>query len=150
MTATQIWALDYHGDPTKGIKANSNPGDFTNTLNNADNAGNCGKTTTLSATGAVRQMACGIYGPWMMFNPQFSALSANSSIGKGNYHAMQWTVRKRFSSGLLFDVNYTWSKSIDLASTAENGGSTNPTATASFFGRKEIGTSGCTTWPEAR
>ena len=53
----------------------------------------------------------------MVFNPQFSALSAYSSIGIGDYHAMQWTVRKRFSSGLLFDLNYTWSKSIDLGST---------------------------------
>ena len=120
-TATQIWGLDYHGDPTRGIKGNSNAGDFTNTLNNADNAANCGKATTLNSAGKVTQMACGIYGPWMMFNPQFSALSANSSIGKGNYHAMQWTIRKRFSGGLLFDLNYTWSKSIDLGSTTEGG-----------------------------
>ena len=120
-TATQIWGLDYHGDPTRGIKGNSNAGDFTNTLNNADNAANCGKATTLNSAGKVTQMACGIYGPWMMFNPQFSALSANSSIGKGNYHGMQWTIRKRFSGGLLFDLNYTWSKSIDLGSTTEGG-----------------------------
>ena len=123
LTATQIWGLDYHGDPTKGIKANSNPGDFTNTLNNADNSGNCGKTTILSGTGRVNQMACSVLGPFALFNPQFSALSAYSSIGKGDYHAMQWTFRKRFSAGLLFDVNYTFSKSIDLASTPENGGS---------------------------
>lgn len=32
---------------------------------------------------------------------------------------MQWTIRKRFGSGLLFDLNYTWSKSIDLGSAAE-------------------------------
>jgi hypothetical protein len=121
LTATQIWGLDYHGDPTKGIKANSNPGDFTNTLNNADNSANCGKTTILSASGRVNQMACGVLGPFMMFNPQFSSLSANSSIGKGDYHAMQWTVRKRFSGGLLFDLNYTFSKSIDLGSTTEGG-----------------------------
>lgn len=73
-TATQIWGLDYHGDPTRGIKANSNAGDFTNTLNNADNSGNCGKTTALSATGRVNQMACGVLGPFMQFNPQFSSL----------------------------------------------------------------------------
>ena len=116
-TATQIWGLDYHGDPTRGIAKNSNPGDFTNTLNNADNVANCGPATTLNAAGRVTKMACGIYGPWMMFNPQFSALSANSSIGKGNYHAMQWSMRKRFdSTGLLFDLNYTWSMSIDLGS----------------------------------
>ena len=39
---------------------------------------------------------------------------------------MQWTVRKRFSSGLQFDLNYTWSKSIDLGSTSETG-TCNPT-----------------------
>jgi hypothetical protein len=121
LTATQAWGLDYHGDPTRGISKNSNPGDFTNTLNNADNAANCGPTTTYNAAGRVTRMACGVQGPFMMFNPQFSALSANSSIGKGSYHAMQWTIRKRFNSGLQFDLNYTWSKSIDLGSTPEGG-----------------------------
>jgi hypothetical protein len=33
---------------------------------------------------------------------------------------MQWTVRKRFSDGVQFDLNYTLSKSIDLASRSEN------------------------------
>lgn len=122
LTATQVWGLDYHGDPTKGIKPNSNPGDFTNTLNNADNASNCSpKGTQFTSKGAVGAISCGIYGPWMIFNPQFSALSANSSIGNGDYHAMQWTVRKQFGNGLQFDLNYTLSKSIDLASTTEGG-----------------------------
>lgn len=116
LTATQVWANDY--------KNNSNPGDFTNTLNNADNSANCNtNATTFFSDGSVNSMHCGDLGPFAMFNPQFSALSAYSSIGIGNYHAMQWTVRKRFSSGLQFDVNYTWSKSIDLGSTIENTGS---------------------------
>jgi hypothetical protein len=59
----------------------------------------------------------------MIFNNQFSALSAWSSIGKGSYHAMQWTVRKRLSQGLTFDFNYTMSKSLDLGSSQENAGS---------------------------
>jgi hypothetical protein len=121
LTATQVWGLDYKGDSTRGIRGNSNPGDFTNTLNNADNSSNCGKATAFNSSGRVTQMACGVQGPFLMFNPQFSALSANSSIGKGDYHAMQWTIRKRFSAGLQFDFNYTWSKSIDLASTTEGG-----------------------------
>ncbi|MBI3208139.1 MAG: carboxypeptidase regulatory-like domain-containing protein, partial [Candidatus Solibacter usitatus] len=66
--------------------------------------------------------ACGKT-PNMMMNPQFSALSAWSSIAGGNYHSMQWTLRKRFSQGLTMDFNYTLSKSSDLASAAENGGS---------------------------
>jgi len=119
LTATQVWANDY--------KNNSNPGDFSNTLNNADNSANCNPNgTTFFPGGAVNSMACGDQGPFMIFNPQFSALSAYSSIGLGDYHAMQWSIRKRLTGGLLFDFNYTWSKSIDLGSTGE-AGTCNPT-----------------------
>jgi hypothetical protein len=55
-----------------------------------------------------------------MFSPQFAALAGLTSIGGGNYHAMQWTVRKRFGSSLQFDFNYTWSKATDLASYGES------------------------------
>jgi hypothetical protein len=115
-TATQIWAKDY--------LENSTQGDFTNTLNDADNSANCSTSgTTLFSDGTVNHPGCSIYGPWFVFNPQYSALSAWSSIGAGDYHAAQLTIRKRFSQGLMFDLNYTLSKSIDLASRAENQGS---------------------------
>jgi hypothetical protein len=124
LTATQVWGLDYHGDPTHSISKNSNTGDATNTLNNADNGANCNVGGTLfSSKGRVNAISCGVQGPFMMFNPQFSALSAWSSIGAGDYHAMQWTLRKRYTNGLQFDLNYTWSKSEDLASSQENAGS---------------------------
>jgi hypothetical protein len=55
-----------------------------------------------------------------MFQNQYSALMAMRSIGKASYHAMQWTVRKRFSGGVQFDANYSWSKSIDWGSVVEN------------------------------
>ncbi len=67
--------------------------------------------------------SCSIFGPGAIFNQQFSALSAWSSVGRGDYYSMQWTVRKRFSEGLTMDFNYTFGRSVDLASTAENGGS---------------------------
>jgi hypothetical protein len=112
-SATQVWAKDYY--------ENNAQGDFSDVLNDFDNAGNChAGSTVFSATGGVSQGACGAQGPWMMFNPQFSALAAWSSIGKGDYHAMQWTLRKSFGSGLQFDLNYTWSKSIDLGSARES------------------------------
>jgi hypothetical protein len=63
---------------------------------------------------------CSILGPNAMYSPQFAALSSLTSIGGGSYHAMQWTVRKRFSADLQFDFNWTWSKSIDLASYGES------------------------------
>lgn len=62
---------------------------------------------------------CSILGPNALYSPQFAALSALSSIGYGNYNAMQWTVRKRFGESLQFDFNYTWSKSTDLGSFGE-------------------------------
>ena len=62
---------------------------------------------------------CTRFGPYTFFTPQYYALGTWMSIGNGNYHAMQWTVRKRFSKGLTADLNYTWSKSIDLTSRPE-------------------------------
>jgi len=53
------------------------------------------------------------------FNPQYSSLYAWRSASNSNYHAFQANLRKRMSHGLQFDFNYTFSKSIDLASDAE-------------------------------
>jgi hypothetical protein len=113
LSSTQVWAKDYYDNYTQG--------DFSDVVNDFDNAANCNVgSTVFSSSGGVSAAACGAQGPWMMFNPQFSALAAWSSIGKGAYHGMQWTVRKSFGSGLQFDLNYTWSKSIDLGSARES------------------------------
>jgi len=115
-TATQVIARDY--------LENSNPGDFTNVLNDMDNGQVCSPTgTQFLGNGNVNYVGCGALGAYSIWSPQYSALSAWSSIGKGSYNALQWTVRKQFSQGLLFDLNYTWSKSEDLGSTAESSGS---------------------------
>lgn len=62
---------------------------------------------------------CSDLGPYTFYNPQFSYLSVLSSVGGGNYHGAQLTVKKRFSNGDSFDLNYTFSKSIDLRSHIE-------------------------------
>jgi hypothetical protein len=62
--------------------------------------------------------SCSRFGPFAMFNEQIATYNAYTSDGRGNYHAMQWTVRKRMGNDLRFDFNYTWSKSIDLNSNA--------------------------------
>ncbi len=66
--------------------------------------------------------SCSIYGPYALFNSQYSALETTSSVGKGAYHAMQWTVRKRMSNSLTLDFNYTFSKSEDISSSTEGAG----------------------------
>ena len=51
-------------------------------------------------------------------NNQAISAYAWSSVGNSNYNALQASLRKQFSNGVQFDLNYTYSKSIDLTSTA--------------------------------
>lgn len=46
-------------------------------------------------------------------NQQFGTITYLDSGGDSYYHSFQATVRKRFESGLLFAMNYTFGKSID-------------------------------------
>jgi len=57
-------------------------------------------------------------GPNAFFNSQFHSLFAWRSMGNANYNALQVSLRHSMSHGLQFDLNYTWSKSIDLTSDA--------------------------------
>jgi hypothetical protein len=63
------------------------------------------------------------FGPYAFFDDQYTALSAWRSIESASYNSGQVIVRKRFSQGLQFDFNYTYSKSIDLTSEVERTGS---------------------------
>jgi hypothetical protein len=66
--------------------------------------GNCGQTGSL---------------PNCYVNSQYAALYAWRSIGTAAYNALQVNLQKHFSHGLQFDLNYTYSKSMDLESDAE-------------------------------
>jgi hypothetical protein len=61
------------------------------------------------------------FGEYAYFNKQYDSLGAISSVGRSNYNAAQITLRKRYSQGLQFDVNYTVGISKDLTSGAERG-----------------------------
>ena len=65
---------------------------------------------------------CSKFGPFALFNDQYSNLNAWSSLMPTWYHAAQFLIRKRFSAGTQFDFNYTWSKSQDWASVVERNG----------------------------
>jgi hypothetical protein len=58
-------------------------------------------------------------GPFQIYNPQFSALYAWSSIGKSNYNGAQFSLISKPRHGVQFDFNYTYSASFDLGSDAE-------------------------------
>ena len=65
--------------------------------------------------------ACSVFGPFAYFNQQYHSLAALSSIGRSNYNSMIVTLRKRYSQGLQFDLNYTLSESKDTGSQVERG-----------------------------
>lgn len=63
-------------------------------------------------------------------NSDFSACRPNPNVGadnyrsndySSNYHGLQLTVRKSYSSGLQFNSSYTWSKALDTISDVFNG-----------------------------
>jgi hypothetical protein len=57
--------------------------------------------------------------PFNFWDDQFSSLYAWRSIGNSAYNGLQLTLRHSMTSGLQFDFNYTYSKSIDIGSNAE-------------------------------
>lgn len=70
----------------------------------------------------------GAYPSNRFYHDQFSALYAWRSIGSSNYNALQAVYRQKVGFGLQFDLNYTYSKSLDTTSQAErlgNSGSNN-------------------------
>ena len=54
-------------------------------------------------------------------NQAFSAYGW-SSIGSSTYHALQANLRKQLSHGVQFDLNYTYSRSLDITSAASRVG----------------------------
>lgn len=71
---------------------------------------------TGSGVGTFASPFGGGFGDYL--NNQATSMFAWSSIGKSNYNALQATLRKQFSGGAQFDLNYTYSKSIDITSSA--------------------------------
>lgn len=78
-------------------------------------------TDALFAMDVQCSPTCSIFGPYAYFNSQFSYLAAQSSIARADYDSLQLTLRKRWSAGYQFDVNYTLSESKDHGSAVERG-----------------------------
>jgi hypothetical protein len=64
---------------------------------------------------------CTKFGPFSYFSEQYDSVAALSSIGRSNYNSMILTIRKRYSQGYQFDINYTLSRSEDMGSNNERG-----------------------------
>lgn len=75
----------------------------------------------VSATGCYPACATvnGRQTPFTFYSPQYSSLYGWNSIGNSAYNAGQFSLRRRMTDGLQFDLNYTYSKSMDIGSNAE-------------------------------
>jgi Carboxypeptidase regulatory-like domain len=62
----------------------------------------------------------GLLGPNVGLSSQFAVNAFVTNKGSSSYNGMLLSLRKRFSKGFQFDVNYTWSHSIDNQSTVAN------------------------------
>lgn len=63
------------------------------------------------------------FGNNIFVQPQYATFAAYSTVGTSDYHAAQFSIRKRFSAGLAFDFNYTYAHSLDTSSSNEASGS---------------------------
>ena len=61
-------------------------------------------------------------GPNVFYSPQYSSLYALRTLTNAAYNALEITVQHKMTHGLQFDYNYTYGKSIDIASDAERVG----------------------------
>jgi carboxypeptidase family protein len=57
--------------------------------------------------------------PFQYYQPQFSSLYGWQTRGNSNYNGLQISLRHSMAAGLQFDLNYTYSKAIDVGSNAE-------------------------------
>ncbi len=60
-------------------------------------------------------------GPYGFYNSQYSSLWDWRSIAWSNYNALQVSLNKQMSHGVMFGLNYTYSKALDIESTSERG-----------------------------
>jgi hypothetical protein len=92
--------------------------------------------TTMFVFDLFCEPACTRFGPYSYLNRQYAALAAQSTIGRSEYNALQLTLRKRYSDGYQFDLNYTYGVSKDHSSTIERN--------SNFSGAVDFGLGGYT------
>ncbi len=88
-------------------------------LTDSDNVGFTfnGNFYGFNGPGCTNPLALG-FCPGTSLNNQATSMFAWSSVGKSDYNGLQVNLRKQFGGGLQFDLNYTYSKSIDMTSSA--------------------------------
>ena len=100
---------------------------------------NLGETTALADIDYYCAYGCPAGHQSRFWQDQFSSLYALSTIGMSYYNAAQVTLRHPISHGLQADINYTFSKSIDMGSDSERTSEfSSPTGTGTATASSEI------------
>jgi hypothetical protein len=82
----------------------------TNLLNNSPGPADLDLNNVGNLAGRIEATTLGLK---LRPNQQFTVITKIDNSGDSNYHAAQFTLRRRFSGGLGFGVAYTFGKSID-------------------------------------
>jgi hypothetical protein len=101
LPATTSTALEYANSGFITNLNNNNVGAFANTL---------AFNTTYRAN--RENPALGLAGNFFVANPNASFVRILTNESTSNYHAMEIELRRRFSNGLQFQMDYTWSKAM--------------------------------------
>jgi len=77
---------------------------------------------TLSGLRFYSSPTCNPLSGWgcNLSTPPISGIFAEDTVAKSNYNSLQAMFEKRFSHGLQFQASYTWSKTMDNASSFED------------------------------
>ena len=92
---------------------------FTNLSDN--NVGGFANTLAFNSTYRANResTALGLPGNFFVANPNAAFVNILANDSYSNYNAMEIEIRRRFSSGLQFQADYTWSKAMGNASDAQ-------------------------------
>lgn len=103
----------FFGSPTSTFYTNST---FISNLNN-NSVGTLASTLAYSATfrAARENPANGIPANFFVANPNAAFARILTNESDSNYHALQVELRRRFSEGLMFQADYTFSKALTNA-----------------------------------
>src|SRR6185436_17002349 len=85
------------------------------------NVGGMANTLAFNSTYRANResVALGLAGNFFVANPNAAFVNILTNDSYSNYNAMELELRKRFSSGLQFQADYTWSKAMGDATDAQ-------------------------------
>jgi hypothetical protein len=123
---TNLQCGPYYADSSFNIAANEIPAGFTLHLPYGPNATVTGPNANPITLVGLSRYSSPLCNPSTGTGcppdgvPMFSSIFAEDTIANSNYNSLQISAEKRMTKGLQFQAAYTWSKSIDNASSFEN------------------------------